>query len=114
MKNRGRGPLLWLTRHMKKGVCPERAHRVQGPLFKWYGGFLYILTLLLPAHDRHLSVTGPSIGCTIGVPVRRDSSKFAFSAKYHFAGRSASSISINRGLYFNPPTCSIIASCSCR
>src|SRR5882757_3502693 len=72
----------------------------------------YLLTSLL--HDRHLNVTGPSIGCTIAPPVRRDSIRLAFSAKYHFAGRSASSISINRGLCFNPSACRIIVSWSWR
>ena len=61
-------------------------------------------------YERQRKVTGPSIGCAIGAPVRRDSIKFAFSAKYHFAGRSASSISINRGLCFNPSACWIIVS----
>jgi len=61
-------------------------------------------------YDRHRSVTGPSIGCTISPPVRRASIKFAFNAKYHFAGRSASSISISRGLCFNPSACRIIVS----
>ena len=61
-------------------------------------------------YDLHLSVTGPVIGCSIPVPVRRDSSKFAFNAKYHFAGRSASSISINFGSCFNPSACRIIVS----
>src|SRR5437868_9002705 len=48
--------------------------------------------------DRQCSVTGPSMGCTMGAPVRRDSSRLAFRAKYHFAWRSASSMSIRRGL----------------
>src|SRR6267154_2506718 len=71
----------------------------------------------LPVHhtqDRHRNVTGPSIGCTIGAPVRRDSIKLAFSAKYHFAARSASSISINRGLCFKPSACWIMVFWSCR
>ena len=68
-------------------------------------GFLPILP-----YERQRKVTGPSIGCAIGAPVRRDSIKFAFSAKYHFAGRSASSISINRGLCFSPSACWIIVS----
>ena len=62
------------------------------------------------AHDRQCSVTAPFIGCTIAAPVRRDSSKPAFSPKYHFAGRSASSINISRGLCFNPSACRIIVS----
>ena len=62
---------------------------------------------ILP-YERQRKVTGPSIGCAIGAPVRRDAIKFAFSAKYHFAGRSASSININRGLCFNPSACWII------
>src|SRR5712692_8544291 len=53
-------------------------------------------------YDRQRNVTGPSIGCTIAAPVRRDSIRLAFSAKYHFARRSASSISINRELCFTP------------
>ena len=61
-------------------------------------------------YERQRKVTGPSIGCAIGAPVRRDSIKFAFSAKYHFAGRSASSINIKRGLCFNPSACWIIVS----
>src|SRR6266436_3069365 len=81
----------------------ERATFHQGASFP-----PYLLTSLL--HDRHLNVTGPSIGCTIASPVRRDSIRLAFSAKYHFAGRSASSISISRGLCFNPSACWIIVS----
>src|SRR6266852_6507473 len=69
---------------------------------------------VLHSQDRQRSVTGPLIGCTIGAPVRRDSRRFAFNAKYHFACRSASSISIKRGLYFNPSACWIIVSWSCR
>ena len=65
---------------------------------------------VLRAYERQRSVTGPSIGCNIGAPVLRDSIKLAFSAKYHFAGRSASSISINRGLCFNPSACWIMVS----
>src|SRR5260370_24228636 len=82
--------------------------------------FPYFLISLPPyfltssSHDRQRNVTGPSIGCTIGAPVRRDSIRLAFSAKYHFAGRSASSISINRGLCFNPSACWIIVSSSWR
>jgi len=64
--------------------------------------------------DRQCKVTGPFIGCTIAAPVRRDSNKFAFNPKYHFAGRSASSINISRGLCFNPSACKIIVSWSCR
>ena len=41
---------------------------------------------------RQCSVTGPSIGCS---PVPRN--RACFSAKYHFAGLSASSISISAG-----------------
>jgi len=66
------------------------------------------------SQDRQCSVTGPFIGCAIAAPVRRDSSRLAFSPKYHFAGRSASSISIRRGLCFNPSACRIIVSWSCR
>src|SRR6266404_102297 len=69
---------------------------------------------LSTSYDLHRSVTGPVIGCAIAAPVRRDSNKFAFSAKYHFAGRSASSISINFGSCFNPSACLIIVSWSCR
>jgi hypothetical protein len=71
-------------------------------------------TLKLALHDLHLNVTGPVIGCTIPDPVRRASNKFAFNPKYHFAGRSASSISINFGSCFNPSACLIIVSWSCR
>lgn len=53
-------------------------------------------------HDRQRSVTGPSMGCLIGAPVRRDSNRLAFNPKYHFAGRSASSINISRGECCNP------------
>src|SRR5712664_3619431 len=76
--------------------------------------FLILTSLPPSSHDRHLKVTGPSIGCTIAAPVRRDSIKLAFKAKYHFAGRSASSMSINRGLCFNPSACWIIVSWSWR
>ena len=54
------------------------------------------------------------MGCSIGNPLRLASIKFCFNVKYHFAGRSASSISINRGLCFNPSACWIIVSWSCR
>ena len=63
-------------------------------------------------YDRQCSVTGPSTGWTIGVPFLLDSSRFAFNPKYHFAGRSASSISINRGLCFSPSACWIMVSWS--
>ena len=63
-----------------------------------------------PIHDRQCNVTGPLIGCTNSTPVRLDSSKLAFNPKYHLAGRSASSISISRGLCFNPSACWIIVS----
>ena len=52
--------------------------------------------------------TGPSIGCFIASPVRSASSRACFSAKYHFAGLSASSISISAGSNFNPSACWII------
>src|SRR5580700_9789121 len=55
------------------------------------------------------SVTGPAIGCS---PVPR--SRACFSAKYHFAGLSASSISISAGPYFSPAACSTIVSWSWR
>src|SRR6266404_4383923 len=71
-------------------------------------------TLKLSPHDLHRKVTGPSNGCTISTPVRRDSIKFAFNPKYHLAGRSASSININFGSCFNPSACRIIVSWSCR
>jgi hypothetical protein len=62
------------------------------------------------SYDRQRSVTGPAIGCTIGTPVRRDSIRLAFNPKYHFAGRSASSISIKCGSCFSPSACRIIVS----
>ena len=43
---------------------------------------------------------GRRMGCFISPPVRRESSRDCFSAKYHFAGRSASSMSIRCGLCF--------------
>src|SRR6266852_5799886 len=114
-KNMGGGS-LWLTKHPNEDAYPGRARRVEESLCKWWEGFSYFLISLPPyfltssSHDRQRNVTGPSIGCTIGPPVRRDSIRLAFSAKYHFAGRSASSISINRGLCFNPSACWIIVS----
>jgi hypothetical protein len=63
---------------------------------------------------RQCKVTGPSKGFLISVPVFRDSVKFCFNAKYHFAGRSASSISINRGLSRSPSACWIIVCWSWR
>jgi len=77
-------------------------------------GLAFLPVSELHAQDRQCSVTGPLMGWTIAAPVRRDSSRFAFNPKYHFAGRSASSISINRGLCFNPSACRIIVSWSCR
>ena len=68
------------------------------------------LLIDLRVYDRQRNVTGPSIGCAISAPVLRASIKFAFNAKYHFAGRSASSMSISRGLCFNPSACRIIVS----
>src|ERR1700722_15817418 len=68
----------------------------------------------LLVYERQWSVTGPLIGCGNGSPVRRDSIRFAFSAKYHFAGRSASSINIKCGLCFKPSACWIMVSWSWR
>jgi len=82
--------------------------------FRWDGYSYVSLSHLRDSHDRQCSVTGPFIGCVIAAPVRRDSSKFAFKPKYHFACRSASSINISRGLCFNPSACRIIVSWSCR
>ncbi len=61
-----------------------------------------------PSQLLHLSVTGPSIGCFIGPPDLSDSSRACFSAKYHFAGLSASSISISAGSNFSPSACWIM------
>jgi hypothetical protein len=52
---------------------------------------------------RQCSVTGPLKGCS-PVPF----SRACFNAKYHFAGLSASSISISPGLNRSPSACSII------
>src|ERR1700730_2265213 len=54
---------------------------------------------------RHFKMTGPVNGCFISPPVLRASKYAAFNPKYHFAGRSASSISIRCGLRFNPSDC---------
>src|SRR5882762_3373363 len=61
----------------------------------------------------HFSVTAPAIGCFISSPLRRASRYACFSWKYHFAGRSASSMSIRCGLCFNPSDCSSIVLRSC-
>src|SRR5438445_233139 len=61
----------------------------------------------------HFSVTGPAIGCFISTPVRLASRCAALSPKYHFAGRSASSINIKCGLCFKPSLCSSMVRRSC-
>ena len=68
-----------------------------------------------PRHTQllHLSVTGPAIGCFISAPVRFASRCAAFNWKYHFAGRSASSISIRCGLCCKPSACSSMVRRSC-
>ena len=58
----------------------------------------------------HFNVTGPLMGCRISAPVRRVSRYSFFNWKYHFAGRSASSISIRCGLCFRPSACFSIVS----
>src|ERR1700759_4802938 len=57
---------------------------------------------------RQCSVTGPLKGCS-PVPF----SLACFKAKYHFAGLSASSISISPGLNRSPSACSTIVCWSC-
>ncbi len=61
---------------------------------------------------RQCRSTGPSIGCfNLGAPGLASetwdpaSSRACFSAKYHLAGLSASSISIRLGLCFSPSAC---------
>ena len=114
-EKQGGGGRLWLTSYRDTGIRPSQQSGEGSGNDQRYAsgveGYLRLRTnnLELP-YDLHRSVTGPSIGCSIVAPVRRDSIKFAFSAKYHFAGRSASSISIKRGLYFNPSACRIIVS----
>src|ERR1017187_7333423 len=62
---------------------------------------------------RHLNVTGPPIGCRNSPPVFFISRYALFSPKYHFAGRSASSISMRCGLYFSPSDWSSMVRRSC-
>src|SRR5260370_37666548 len=90
----------------------SRFCRMEAQLITWMLSLFSLLPCLLTSfsHDRHRSVTGPFIGWTICAPVRRDSISFAFNAKYHFAGRSASSMSIKCGLCFSPSACRIIVS----
>ncbi len=105
-------------RQPAKGVCQEPAAESSDsssisvkkfqPDSTWaHACFLSTLNCRLQTfcYDRHRSVTGPCTGCATGSPVRRDSKRFAFRAKYHFAGRSASSISIRCGWYCNPSAC---------
>src|SRR5258706_11022889 len=61
----------------------------------------------------HFSVSGPVRGCFISPPVRFASRCAAFNWKYHFAGRSASSISMRCGLCFRPSACSSMVRRSC-
>src|SRR5205807_9298830 len=61
----------------------------------------------------HFNVTGPAIGCFISVPVRFASRCAAFNPKYHFVGRSASSICIKCGLCFSSSDCLSIVCRSC-
>ncbi len=66
------------------------------------------------ASSRQRRVTGPSIGCCIARPLSSASSRARFNAKYHFAGRSASSISIRPGLNLSPSACCTMVSWSWR
>jgi hypothetical protein len=71
-------PILWILRRMGLQKSPQLRQR---------------------------RVTGPVNGCSNSPPRTAICKRACFNAKYHFAGRSASSISISDGLKRKPCAC---------